>query len=110
MPDIATDRSGAARCLLGIQVPAASLRPVMEHDIPALLAETVGIFCFGYPFVLSRYWMTGAILFWCSTERRYAPLTHPPSWAADQPISVIVPCYNEGKNARETFGILAAND
>lgn len=82
----------------------------MEHNIPTLLAEAAGIFCFGYPFVMSWYWMIGALLFWFSTERRYAPLTHPPAWAADQPISVIVPCYNEAKNARETFGVLAAND
>lgn len=82
----------------------------MDSGIPVMVAEAAGIFCFGYPFVMSWYWMIGALLFWLSIERRYAPITQPPAWAADQPISVIVPCHNEADNLRETFGVLAASD
>lgn len=72
--------------------------------------EAVPIFCFGYPFVMSFYWMIGGILFWLGAERHYNKVSEPPELATLPPISVIVPCYNEAGTALETFGALTAID
>lgn len=71
--------------------------------------EAVPVFCFGYPFVMSFYWMVGSILFWLGVEHRFTKLTQPPPITLP-PISIIVPCYNESETALETFGALTAID
>ena len=80
----------------------------MESGI-AWFREAVMVFCFGYPFVMSFYWMIGGILFWVGHERYHHKTNEPPP-SALPPISIIVPCYNEGATALETFGALTAID
>ncbi|PLV58894.1 poly-beta-1,6-N-acetyl-D-glucosamine synthase [Erwinia sp. B116] len=62
-------------------------------------------FVFFWPLFMSGIWMTGGLYFWFYRERHWA-------WGKDAPapelagnplISVIVPCYNEGPNVRETL-------
>src|SRR5579871_516797 len=72
--------------------------------------EALPVFCFGYPFVMSFYWMIGGILFWLAVEHRYTKLERPPPLGSLPPISIIVPCFNESETALETFGALAAID
>ncbi len=72
--------------------------------------EALPVFCFGYPFVMSFYWMIGGILFWLAVEHRHAKLEKPPPLKSLPPISIIVPCYNESQTALETFGALTAID
>lgn len=78
------------------------------------LAETMlwvlPIFCFGYPFVMAWYWMAGGLLFYFGHERWQPPLDQPPPQDVWPPMTIIVPCYNEGENARETLTTAAAVD
>jgi biofilm PGA synthesis N-glycosyltransferase PgaC len=71
--------------------------------------EAVPVFCFGYPFVMSFYWMIGALMFWFGAERRLPSLERPPP-ADLPPISIVIPCHNEAETAQETFAALAAID
>ncbi len=67
-------------------------------------------FCFGYPFVMAWYWMVGGLLFYIMRERYMAPPDRPPPIELPPPISILVPCYNEGDNAEETLATAAAVD
>jgi biofilm PGA synthesis N-glycosyltransferase PgaC len=74
------------------------------------LPDALALFCFGYPFVMAWYWMAGAALFYLTRERDMAPRDRPEALAAWPPISILVPCYNEGDNAEETLAAAAAVD
>lgn len=87
----------------------------------AFLVTAIPDFCFGYPFVMSWYWMAGGLLHYVLRERRAPPVEQPPSSTVWPPISILVPCYNEGLFAEETmtaanacdypdFEIIAVND
>ena len=89
--------------------PPSVSAAAMEHTTFWLL-EAVPVFCFGYPFVMSFYWMIGSILFWLGAERHFGDLAKPPPLPRLPPISIIVPCYNEAEGAAETFGALTAID
>jgi biofilm PGA synthesis N-glycosyltransferase PgaC len=89
--------------------------------ISLFLLAAIPAFCFGYPFVMSWYWMAGGLLFYWYRERRQPPPDDPPELTVWPPISIIVPCYNEGLFAEETlraadacdypeFEIIAVND
>ena len=67
-------------------------------------------FCFGYPFVMSWYWMAGGLMYYFVHERHLPPVTEPPALPKWPPISILVPCYNEGENAEETLKAAAAVD
>jgi biofilm PGA synthesis N-glycosyltransferase PgaC len=78
-------------------------------------------FCFGYPFVMAWYWMAGGLIYHFYHERWLPPYDQPPPMQYWPPISILVPCYNEGDNAEETlraaaqvdypdFEIVAVND
>src|SRR4051812_37379335 len=82
----------------------------MDRSTADWVLTAIAAFCFGYPFVMSWYWMAGGLLFYVTRQRRMAPLDQP--WALDHwpPISILVPCFNEGENASETIGAAAAVD
>lgn len=67
-------------------------------------------FCFGYPFVMSWYWMAGGLIFYFTRERHMAPLDQPQALEQWPPISILVPCYNESDNAEETLSTACAID
>lgn len=69
-----------------------------------LLLLGIPQFCFGYPFVMSLYWMAGSLLFYFVRERHLPPVDRPPHIRRWPPISIIVPCYNEALHAEETIG------
>jgi biofilm PGA synthesis N-glycosyltransferase PgaC len=71
---------------------------------------SVAAFCFGYPFVMAWYWIVGGLLFYFTRERHMAPPDSPPPMDDWPPISILVPCYNEGENAAETLEAAAAVD
>ena len=77
-------------------------------------------YAFFYPLFMAYLWMVGAIHYYFHYERKDPPLDQPPELDYP-PISVIVPCYNEGENVRETlhyalsldypeFEVIAVND
>lgn len=78
-------------------------------------------FVFYYPLFMSCLWMTGAMIFYLRRERHEPPAHQPRMLANTPPVSVLVPCYNEGDNVEETishalaldypeFEIIAIND
>src|SRR6187399_2975826 len=67
-------------------------------------------FTFGYPFVMAWYWMTGGVLYGLVRERHEPPPGEPPPLSSYPPVSILVPCHNEGDNAREVFAALDAVD
>ena len=72
-----------------------------------LIGEWLAILCFGYPFVMAFYWMVGGLLFHLVRERHEPAQDQPPELEEYPPVSVLVPCFNEERQAEETFGILA---
>ena len=78
-------------------------------------------FAFYYPLFMSYLWMIGAILFYWRNERKQGSYQQPTPLANTPPVSVLIPCYNEGENAEETlthalaldypdFEVIAIND
>ena len=74
------------------------------------LIALIPAFTFGYPFVMAWYWMTGGVLYGLVRERHEPPPGEPPPLSSYPPVSILVPCYNEGDNAREVFAALDAVD
>ncbi|HXC60386.1 MAG TPA: glycosyltransferase family 2 protein, partial [Steroidobacteraceae bacterium] len=78
-------------------------------------------FIFLYPLFMSYLWMIGALLFRAQHERNARPYTQPERNVVTPPVSVLIPCYNEGDNVEETlthalaldypdFEVIAIND
>jgi hypothetical protein len=44
----------------------------MEATTTDWLQIGIGVFCFGYPFVMAWYWMVGGLLFYITRERHMA--------------------------------------
>ena len=82
----------------------------MMNDFLSTALQAIPEFCFGYPFVMSWYWMAGGILFYLTRERRLPPQDQPPDQAEWPAISIVVPCFNEGLNVEETILAAAACD
>jgi len=82
----------------------------MANSLTGFLVIAIPMFCFGYPFVMSWYWMVGGLMFYVGRERFMAPPEHPLPLEQWPPISILVPCYNEADNAEETLSTAAAAD
>ena len=67
----------------------------------------VGLFCFGYPFVMSWYWIVGALLFYFIRERHQPRSDCPPELPAYPLVSVLLPCFNESAQLHETFAAIS---
>ncbi|MFZ4478974.1 MAG: poly-beta-1,6-N-acetyl-D-glucosamine synthase [Rhodoferax sp.] len=74
---------------------------------PENIALALVAFCFGYPFVMSLYWISGALLFRLMRERLEPLADAPPALSSYPFVSVLVPCHNEERQAEETFSVLA---
>jgi biofilm PGA synthesis N-glycosyltransferase PgaC len=72
--------------------------------------DAVLALCFGYPFVMSFYWIVGGLLHELRRERDELPFDRPPRLPAYPPVSILVPCFNEEDGAEETFAALDAID
>lgn len=82
----------------------------MTHSVLDAAIVALPLFCFGYPFVMSWYWMAGGLLFYFERERFMPPHDHPVGMAQWPPISILIPCYNEGLHAEETLLTACASD
>ncbi len=67
-------------------------------------------FAFFYPLTMSFVWMIGGLLYFLRWERGAPPRAQPPALPQYPPVSLIVPCYNEGAQVRETIAYLADQD
>ena len=86
------------------------------------LAHVIAGLLFYYPLVMAYIWMIGAIIFYLRWEMgRGDPVADLPELGHYPPVSILVPCYNEGDNVRETiayalaqnypdFEVIAVND
>ena len=68
-------------------------------------------FAFYYPLFMTYVWMIGAVYYFYyrenSDHRRY---DNPPELKKTPPVTYLVPCHNEGDNARETVQALLEQD
>ena len=70
----------------------------------------INMFCFGYPFVMAWYWITGSFLYFLIRERHEPPAGIPPALPAYPFVSVLLPCFNESEQLEETMSVLMQLD
>lgn len=69
--------------------------------------ELLGRFAFYYPVLMSCFWMVGGLYYYYRRERGQPDWRHPPILAETPPVSILVPCHNEGETVEETMAALA---
>lgn len=68
-------------------------------------------FAFYYPFFMSFFWMIGGIYYRLHWENQTGrALDDPPIIENEPPVSLLVPCHNEGDTARDTIQFLVNQD
>lgn len=67
-------------------------------------------FAFLYPLAMSYLWMLGALGFHWRHERREQAGSPPPLLQPAPPVSILIPCFNEGENVEETIAHAVAVD
>ena len=65
-------------------------------------------YAFFYPWVMSLLWMSGGLIYFVRVERHAGDREHPPHLGDYPFVTLIVPCFNEGEQVRETITQLAA--
>ncbi|EQA6225518.1 poly-beta-1,6-N-acetyl-D-glucosamine synthase [Enterobacter ludwigii] len=67
--------------------------------------ELILDFVFFWPLFMSVLWITGGLYFWFQLERHWSwdKQTPAPTLDGDPLISILIPCFNEERNARETI-------
>ncbi|MCP4155718.1 MAG: poly-beta-1,6 N-acetyl-D-glucosamine synthase [bacterium] len=77
------------------------------HSITAVLLD----FVYYYPLFMAYLWMMGAIYYYYHWESKESlSPADVPKLRSYPKVSIIVPCYNEGDNARETISYLFKQD
>lgn len=67
-------------------------------------------FTFTYPVVMSWVWITGALFYYLHYERRDRHLLDCVPLVSGRGISIVIPCYNEADNVRETIRYACSQD
>ncbi|MGB9149967.1 MAG: poly-beta-1,6-N-acetyl-D-glucosamine synthase [Burkholderiales bacterium] len=67
-------------------------------------------FTFYYPLFMSYLWMAGALFYWYHYERKGSNPDKPPTLSSYPKVSLVVPCFNEGAQVRDTVGNLLAHN
>ncbi len=68
-------------------------------------------FAFYYPFFMAFFWMIGGIYYRVHWENQTGrALDDPPLMKNEPPVSLLVPCFNEGDNVRDTIAFLVNQD
>ncbi|QSA99050.1 poly-beta-1,6 N-acetyl-D-glucosamine synthase [Methylococcus sp. EFPC2] len=71
------------------------------------IGDGISAFVFYYPLVMAYAWMIGAVIYYLRWERRDGDTeADVPSLTDYPPVAILVPCYNEGENIRETIEYL----
>ena len=78
------------------------------QEIPwQLIDEFISRFVFYYPLLMAYVWMIGGSIYFLRWELRLNDFSKgPPSLLEYPPVSILIPCYNEGENVRETIEYL----
>ena len=77
--------------------------------LPALMGDFWGImlsFVFLYPVLMSCIWMIGGLAFYFRYERHAHRVDQPPPLDHYPVVTILVPCFDEEANARETMEAL----
>jgi biofilm PGA synthesis N-glycosyltransferase PgaC len=69
-------------------------------------AVVVSRICFGYPFVMSWYWIAGSLIYYFYRERHQPLPDKPPKLKNPPMVSVLLPCFNEQEQLNETVTVL----
>ncbi|NKF22576.1 poly-beta-1,6-N-acetyl-D-glucosamine synthase [Solimonas marina] len=64
-------------------------------------------FIFFYPLLMAFIWMVGGVYYYWRRERGRPDWTEPPPLRVFPPVSILVPCHNEGETVEETMAALA---
>ncbi len=68
-------------------------------------------FAFYYPFFMAFFWMIGGLYYRFHWENKTGRLPdNPPILDHEPPVSLLVPCHNEGDNVRDTIDFLLAQE
>jgi len=70
---------------------------------PTEAIRDLGLFVVDYPLTMAGVWMALALVFVLRKERKERWWRHPPTPLATPPVSVLIPCFNEGPNLAETL-------
>lgn len=73
------------------------------------IADYLLAFAYYYPLFMSYVWMCGGLYYRFHWERS-SPLDQPPILSAYPGVSILVPCFNESEQLRETLAYLDAID
>ena len=71
---------------------------------------TAQSYVYHYPLFMSYLWMMGAAVFYLRFERDDPPFNEPRKLADPPPVSVLIPCFNEGPHVEETVRYALALD
>ncbi|PPD33025.1 MAG: poly-beta-1,6 N-acetyl-D-glucosamine synthase [Methylomonas sp.] len=76
-------------------------------DLISRLLDILLEFAFYYPLLMAYLWMIGAFIYYFHWEKnRNFDHNHPQELSSYPPISIIVPCHNEGRDVEETIEYL----
>ncbi len=99
-----------------------ALQAYLEHLPWEMAGHLLETFIFYYPLFMAYTWITGAIIYFLWQERGTpTDASSLPPLSVYPPVSILIPCYNEADNVRETveyalkqqypeFEIIAIND
>jgi len=79
-------------------------------ELSSKIGNALLSFAYYYPLFMAYLWMIGAIYYYFRWERRLNNWNDPPQLDHYPPVSVIVPCFNEADNIRETLQFLTELD
>ena len=89
--------------------PVSGVERAFRHR-PAVYRRSAAQLRVFWPLFMSGIWIAGGIYFWLHRERhwRWSPDMLRAGAAGQPSISVLIPCFNEGLNARETISAAMA--
>lgn len=79
-------------------------------ELSSIIGNALLSFAYYYPLFMAYLWILGAIYYYFRWERRLNNWDDPPRFDHYPPVSVIVPCFNEADNIRETIQSLTTLD
>lgn len=74
------------------------------------VVQAVSTFVFLYPVLMAMVWMGGALYYWDRFERDHSDPARPPKLKEFPKVALVVPCYNEEQDVRDTVENLLRHD
>ena len=90
------------RLIVGYQALLHLFQAFPWHHLTLAISQ----FIFYYPLLMSYVWMIGSILYYVLWERHRNSEDDMPKLQEYPPLSILVPCHNEGQNVKDTLDYL----